>query len=263
MQEPDVVWMTLSHIDNDDTFLNSDFKPSSVTKSNTLSPTEQKKQIDQDYLIALSIEEEEKKQAANAAQAVEPFNEFNNEMDTFRDEELARQLQEEEDLREVQEYERNRAAELQNRKLNMQPKKEFDSRAPLIYNNERFPQQQQFQYPNQIPAASHPSPSNRHALNRTDSSDPRSNAEYSRNKQQGNLHPNLNSTAPSENHTQSSSSSRGVHRNHHSSNHGHHKKGSNVSSLQILLIMIISLLWFAFRMTVTRSLLTVRHFLKD
>lgn len=235
-----MVWMTLSHIDNDDTFLNSEFKPSSVAKSNTLSPTEQKKQIDQDYLIALSIEEEEKKQAAqHAAQLADPFRGVK-DCSLTADEFLARKLQEEEDLREVQEYERNRAVELHNRKLNMQPRKEFDgSRQPLDY-NERFPPQ--FQYPNQNPAAGHSSPPDRHSLNRTESSDSRPNAEYSRNKP-SNLHPNLNSTTPSENHTQSSSSSRGAHHrnNHHSSNHGHHKKNVSRSSLSDCSLMDCSL----------------------
>lgn len=234
MHEPDVVWMTLSHIDNDDTFLNSDFKPSSVTKSNTLSPTEQKKQIDQDYLIALSIEEEEKKQAAANAQVAEPFQEFDEAMFALRDEELARQLQEEEDRREVQEYERNRATELENRRMNRQAKKELDGRSVSYERsyNERYPSQyQQPYYPTQNPAPSRASPPNRHTLNRTESSDSRANAEYSRNKP-SNLHPNLNSTTPTENHTQSSSSGRNAHRNnhHHSSNHGHHKK-NNVSLL--------------------------------
>jgi len=105
LQEPDVVWMTLSHIDNDDVFVNHEFKPSTF-KLATLSPGEQKKQIDQDYLIALCIEEEEKKLASQNQQQMIETNEYENETQykMMSDEELARKLQEEEDEREREEY---------------------------------------------------------------------------------------------------------------------------------------------------------------
>ena len=205
--------MTLSHIDNDDVFVNHDFKPSTF-KSTTLSPGEQKKQIDQDYLIALSIEEEEKKLASQNQQAMlqgmigeQEDNEMQYNM--ISDEELARKLQEEEDNREREEYFKNKRAYETNRNKMVQTVDESPYNPD--WNQQQRPDHQQ------------PPPQQQLTHRNVNIREPRNN-ELLRNKRLTNQNSQpLNS--PTENHTQSSSNSSRDNRSNHSNNHSSHSHG--------------------------------------
>lgn len=217
--------MTLSHIDNDDQFLNSEFKPS-TTKSNTLSPNEQKKQIDQDYLLALCIEEEEKKNAMQLAECDEYYDQT--EANTLIDEELARRLQEEEDLKEAEEIERNKQQQRMKASRNYQMiEQDSNIRGQQFRNNkirDPYGDHQQLNQ-NQFNQNQFNQDQFNQLNHRTNRDNTSSNNEYSRNNKRTTGDSQVNLSTSSENHTQSSSSR---HNRSNSNHHGHSK--SKVSS---------------------------------
>jgi hypothetical protein len=95
LQERNIVWESLNNIENDGVFVNSEFQ--SVVPQPDVSPTERKEQIDKDYLIALSMQEELKKQL----QQSEQWDEYKQRAgySELTDEELASKLQKEEEER--------------------------------------------------------------------------------------------------------------------------------------------------------------------
>ncbi|CAG2108771.1 unnamed protein product, partial [Medioppia subpectinata] len=97
--ENNVVWETLNNIEGDTQFVDGDFvlvppKPALTT------PVVSQQQIDQDYLVALSLQEEHKRQIETSKE----WDQFKHEsgMEGLTDEELAKRLQEEEDKRYAQ-----------------------------------------------------------------------------------------------------------------------------------------------------------------
>lgn len=240
--------MTLSHIDNDDIFVNHEFCPISP-KSNSLSPNEQKKQIDQDYLIALSMEEEEKKALANIpALNIDGYD----ELITINDEELARKLQEEEDKKGKQAFKTNKFRNMQvdtNRELNRYfNDRDFspeDEESPVNNKMNRMIDRQQCrqtnlnvnqQFDDFRNNLNHRHHQQQHQQNyqkqeqesQNSQLDFQQKSEFEREstlRNNENLRNNKRSNS-TENHTQSSSS-RDRNSGHHSQNHGHHSKSSS------------------------------------
>lgn len=220
--------MTLRHIDNDDVFVNHDFKPISPKSSNTLSPTEQRKQIDQDYLLALSIEEEEKKLANQASvMDFENMREYE-EVNTLNDEEIARKLQEEEEKLKLNvDNIRKRIVadrshpEYNNAKPHKQQLETIQENSYLDGFDQRFEEI----FNQCVPKLDSQSDSQLHHYQQEQKN---RSEQYRSNRQ---THLNVNSST--ENHTQSSSS-RDRNTNHHSNSHhhGHHSKQQSNSKVR-------------------------------
>lgn len=87
LNESAVVWETLNNIDNDGEFVDGDFEPV-PPKAMALSPEERQLQVDHDYLIALSLDEEQTRLQIE-------WDKLKDET-PLSDEELARKLEEEE-----------------------------------------------------------------------------------------------------------------------------------------------------------------------
>lgn len=92
LNESNVVWETLNNIENDGEFVDSNFAPV-PPKAALMTEEEKLLQVDHDYLIALSIDEEQKKMQ-NPLEL-----EGICDASQLSDEELARRLQEKERLR--------------------------------------------------------------------------------------------------------------------------------------------------------------------
>ncbi|RWS13118.1 hypothetical protein B4U79_03794 [Dinothrombium tinctorium] len=94
LTESNVVWETLNNIENDGQFVDSDFN---LVPPKTIPPVNSQQQVDQDYLIALSLQEEAKKESETEKE----WENFKVEagMEGLSDEELARRLQLEEEKR--------------------------------------------------------------------------------------------------------------------------------------------------------------------
>lgn len=92
LTESRVVWETLSNIENDGLFVDGDFTP--VPPKTSLTVEDQQVQVDQDYLIALSLQEEQKKEFEKEKEW-ENFK-TENGLNELSDEEFARRLQDEE-----------------------------------------------------------------------------------------------------------------------------------------------------------------------
>ncbi|KAG8198506.1 hypothetical protein JTE90_017372 [Oedothorax gibbosus] len=101
-----VVWETLNNIEGDGQFVDSNFvlvPPKSSSEMPMTSDVSEEKQIDQDFLVALSLQEEQQKQQSSE-QEWEDFKKSRLGIsDGLTDEELARRLQEEE-LKQEQEH---------------------------------------------------------------------------------------------------------------------------------------------------------------
>ena len=101
LTESRVVWETLDNIGNDSCFVDADFVAVPPKPAIPLTSEEQQLQVDQDYLIALSLQAEQKKE-------LEKQKEWKNYkvrsgLNDLSDEELARRLQEEEKQLQLQE----------------------------------------------------------------------------------------------------------------------------------------------------------------
>uniref|UniRef100_T1J1K6 Ubiquitin carboxyl-terminal hydrolase n=1 Tax=Strigamia maritima TaxID=126957 RepID=T1J1K6_STRMM len=99
LTESNVVWETLSNIDGDGQFVDCHFvtvppKASSCTMLPSLVPSEQ--QIDQDYLVALSLQDDQRRQEEQEVAWKEYKEKQLGVCEAVTDEELARRLQQEE-----------------------------------------------------------------------------------------------------------------------------------------------------------------------
>ncbi|GFX15998.1 ubiquitin carboxyl-terminal hydrolase MINDY-1 [Trichonephila clavipes] len=97
-----VVWETLNNIEGDGQFVDSDFIPVPPKSSDLVLPPDlsTEKQIDQDFLVALSLQEEQQKQQNNELEWEDFKKKKLGISNGLTDEELARRLQEEELKRE-------------------------------------------------------------------------------------------------------------------------------------------------------------------
>ncbi|GFS80136.1 ubiquitin carboxyl-terminal hydrolase MINDY-2 [Nephila pilipes] len=97
-----VVWETLNNIEGDGQFVDSDFVPVPPKSSDLALPSDlsKEKQIDQDFLVALSLQEEQQKQQNNELEWEDYKKKKLGISNGLTDEELARRLQEEELKRE-------------------------------------------------------------------------------------------------------------------------------------------------------------------
>ncbi|XP_043221055.1 ubiquitin carboxyl-terminal hydrolase MINDY-1-like isoform X2 [Amphibalanus amphitrite] len=94
LREPRVVWETLSSTDGAGQFVNGNFEPLSPERPPASGP----EQVDHDYMVALSLQEESSRQQAQDMQWQEYKEaEFGTSAELLSDAELARRLQEEED----------------------------------------------------------------------------------------------------------------------------------------------------------------------
>lgn len=98
LNEPSVIWETLNNIEGDGKFVDEDFKVV-PPKAPSLLMTEEDVRIqeDQDYLIALSLQEEYKKEVENMKEWEQA--KLESGFEGLSDEELARKLQAEEEAR--------------------------------------------------------------------------------------------------------------------------------------------------------------------
>lgn len=101
LTESRVVWETLNNIENDGLFVDGDFIP--VPPKSSLTAEDQQVQVDQDYLIALSLQEEQKKEF-----------EKEKEWETYKSENGLNELSDEEFARKLQEEESRKAGQLTN-----------------------------------------------------------------------------------------------------------------------------------------------------
>lgn len=98
LTESCVVWETLNNIEGDTQFVDCEFQTAPPKAEVSLLPPEDRKvQEDQDYLLALSLEEENKKEAAH--QKDWQTYKVSSGFDELSDEQLAMRLQAEEDAK--------------------------------------------------------------------------------------------------------------------------------------------------------------------
>lgn len=99
LTESSVVWETLSNIEGDGQFVDGEFVTVPPQPAAALSVEDRQNQEDQDYLLALSLQEENKKDA----EKYKEWEQFKTEsgLDMLTDEELAIKLQAEENERAV------------------------------------------------------------------------------------------------------------------------------------------------------------------
>lgn len=98
LSEPNVVWETLNNIEGDGEFVDSDFVPVPPKPADSLlSSADRQAQEDSDYLLALTLQEEDKKNVDKYKE----WEQFKVEtgMEGLTDEQLAKRLQDEEDSR--------------------------------------------------------------------------------------------------------------------------------------------------------------------
>lgn len=98
LNEPNVIWETLNNIEGDGKFVDEDFKvvPPKV-QSPVMTAEDLRIQEDQDYLIALSLQEEYKKEVEQMKEWEQ--SKVDSGLEGLSDEELARKLQAEEETR--------------------------------------------------------------------------------------------------------------------------------------------------------------------
>lgn len=99
LTESCVVWETLSSIDGDGQFVDGSFAvvpPRSAVCSGTSEPASSVQQVDQDYLVALSLQEEQQRHVEQEVAWQEYKEKQLGIVDTVTDEELARRLQQQE-----------------------------------------------------------------------------------------------------------------------------------------------------------------------
>ncbi|XP_066270255.1 ubiquitin carboxyl-terminal hydrolase MINDY-1-like isoform X3 [Branchiostoma lanceolatum] len=90
--EPNVVWETLSNVEGDSTFVDADFRTTVPNHGGSAQvPLSSQQQIDQDYLVALTLQQEAAQDGEQQSAAMSDL-------------ELAKKLQEEEDARAQQLY---------------------------------------------------------------------------------------------------------------------------------------------------------------
>ncbi|XP_015792983.1 ubiquitin carboxyl-terminal hydrolase MINDY-2 [Tetranychus urticae] len=131
LTESRVVWETLSNIENDGLFVDGDFTP--VPPKTSLTVEDQQVQVDQDYLIALSLQEEQKKEFEKEKEW-ENFK-TENGLNELSDEEFARRLQDEEkrkagqlvSYQEPQTGQTSQNESQSNLDLNVEPRENFRS----------------------------------------------------------------------------------------------------------------------------------------
>lgn len=98
LAETNVVWETLNNIEGDGEFVDSDFIPVPPKSAESmLTPVDRQAQEDSDYLLALTLQEEDKKNVDKYKE----WEQFKAEtgMEGLTDEQLAKRLQDEEDSR--------------------------------------------------------------------------------------------------------------------------------------------------------------------